>query len=67
MEGTLKQTRMTLTEAIEHSKRIHYLYCKICGNIMTDELNRVEMVNAIRGQGYCASCTMDIYGVSKTE
>lgn len=63
---TLRKTGLTLTEAIEHSKLIKTLECKMCGAIMSDSYNRVEMVNAIRGDGYCASCHFDVYYNPKT-
>ena len=47
----LCKTGLTLTEAVEHSKRIKTLECKICGTIMSDSYDRTEMVQAIRGQG----------------
>ncbi len=56
-----KTDRLTLREAIEHSKLIKNLQCPVCGIIMSDSYNRVEMVNAIRGDGYCSSCHFDIY------
>lgn len=55
----LYKTGLTLTEAVEHSKRIKTLECNICGCIVSDSYDRTEMVQAIRGQGYCASCTFD--------
>lgn len=66
MTGHLYKTGMTLNEAIEHSKRIKTLQCTICGITMSDSYNRVEMVNAIRNQGYCESCTFDLYHNPKT-
>lgn len=59
--GTLCNPGMTLNEAIEYSKQIKSLQCKICGCIMSDSYDRIEMVSAIRGQGYCASCAFDLY------
>jgi hypothetical protein len=61
VEAHLSKTGMTLSEAINHSKLIGYLNCRICGCLMTDNYNRVEMVNALRNDGLCSSCHFDLY------
>jgi rubrerythrin len=49
-------SELTLKEAIDHAKLIKSLSCKVCGEKFSIDQSLINLVAAIRNDGYCPYC-----------